>query len=268
MQEKTAQNTFTLGESRTYSIVAWGFSVPHMRTLWRFNLPHTRMVASSLKTSFSANPSSRGRCWKSKHKRQRRLWSWGFRAYKSCIRYPFTRRRLRRMRQTLDWDICNSRLVRVVDFWGLLTNVSRTRSNSLSRCAWKACSFRSAQAAALLEFHVPFTNCVVYGWFCVVHDPKPALQRHNWLSFGKFPDTEHFLIYYERHFTSRIPPSGGTCKYAKAPSIKKLGEILCLLISSFLPCLSSLFRSRVRKFRRDLWISQYMIWYSMVYDMW
>ena len=25
----------------------------------------------------------------------------------------------------------------------------------------------------------------------------------------------------ERHFSSRLPPSGGTCKYAKAPSIKK-----------------------------------------------
>ena len=40
---------------------------------------------------------------------------------------------------------------------------------------------------------------------------------HNWLSFGKFQDTERFLIHYERHFSSRLPPSGGTCKYAKAP---------------------------------------------------
>ena len=33
---------------------------------------------------------------------------------------------------------------------------------------------------------------------------------------------------------------------------KKLGEILYLLICSFLPCLSWLLRSRVRKSRRDL----------------
>jgi hypothetical protein len=26
---------------------------------------------------------------------------------------------------------------------------------------------------------------------------------------------------HSRHFSSRLPPSGGTCKYAKAPSIKK-----------------------------------------------
>jgi len=42
-----------------------------------------------------------------------------------------------------------------------------------------ATSFRSAQAATLLEFHVPFTNCSVCRWFCVVHDPKPPLHRHN-----------------------------------------------------------------------------------------
>jgi len=35
---------------------------------------------------------------------------------------------------------------------------------------------------------------------------------------------------------------------------KKLGEILYLLICSFLRCLSCLLRSRVRKSRRDLWI--------------
>ena len=121
-----------------------------------------------------------------------------------------------------------------------------------------ACSFRSAQAATLLEFHVPFTNCFVCRWFCV-HDPKPPLHSHNWLSFGKFQDTERFLIHCERHFSSRLSPSGGTWKYAKPPSTKKkLGEILYLLICSFLRCLSWLLRSRVRKSRRDLWITLYI----------
>ena len=36
--------------------------------------------------------------------------------------------------------------------------------------------------------HVAFTNCFVCMWFCVVHDPKPPLHSHNWLSFGKFQD--------------------------------------------------------------------------------
>ena len=69
--------------------------------------------------------------------------------------------------------------------------------------------------------HVPFTNCSVCRWFCVVHDPKPPLHSHNWLSFGKFQDTESFLIHCERHFSSRLSPSGGSWKYAKAPSTKK-----------------------------------------------
>ena len=60
------------------------------------------------------------------------------------------------------------------------------------------------------------------------------------------------------HFSSRLPPSGGTWKYANSPSAKKLGEILYLLICSFLPCLSWLLRSRVRKSRRDLWITLYV----------
>ena len=41
---------------------------------------------------------------------------------------------------------------------------------------------------------------------------------------------------------------------------QKLGEILYLLIRSFLPCLSSLLCSRVRKSRRDLWITLYFMW--------
>jgi len=78
--------------------------------------------------------------------------------------------------------------------------------------------------------------------------------------FGTFQDTERFLIHCERHFSSRLPPSSGTWKYVKAPSTKKkLGEIFYLLIYSFLPCLSWLFRSRVRKSRRDLWITLYFI---------
>ena len=126
--------------------------------------------------------------------------------------------------------------------------------DSFGRWPRPASSFRSAQAATLLEFHVPLTNCFVRMWFCAVHGPKPPLHRHNWLSFGKFQDTERFLIH-----CALLPPSGGTCKYAKAPSKKKLWEILYLLICSFLPCLSWLLRSRVRKFRRDLWITLYNI---------
>ena len=49
---------------------------------------------------------------------------------------------------------------------------------------------------------------------------RHVAQAHIYLSFGKFQDTERFL-HCERNFSSRLPPSGGTWKYAKALSIKK-----------------------------------------------
>ena len=114
-------------------------------------------------------------------------------------------------------DMCT-----LVDFWELLTNVSRTRSTVSADGPGRPVRFAAhRQPATLLEFHVPFTNCFFCRWFCVVHDPKPPLHCHNWLSFGKFQDTERFLIHYERHFSSRLPHSGGNCKYAKASSTKK-----------------------------------------------
>ena len=54
--------------------------------------------------------------------------------------------------------------------------------------------------------NVPFTNCFVCTWFCVVHDPKRPLHSHNSHSFGKFQDTERFIIHCERHFSSCNTP--------------------------------------------------------------
>ena len=48
---------------------------------------------------------------------------------------------------------------------------------------------------------------------------------------------------------------------------KKLWEILYLLICSFLPCLSWLLHSRVRKFRRDLWITLYFLLILRLHDL-
>jgi hypothetical protein len=77
--------------------------------------------------------------------------------------------------------------------------------DSLGRWPRPACSFRSAQAATLLEFHVLFMNCFVRRWFCVVHGEKVPMHRHNWLSFGK-SKTERFFIHCPRHVSSGLPP--------------------------------------------------------------
>jgi hypothetical protein len=92
--------------------------------------------------------------------------------------------------------------------------------DSLSWWPWLACSFCSAQAATLLEFLSPLMNCFVCMWFCVVLGPKSPLHHHNWLSFGKFWDTERFLIPCPCHVSSQLLPSGETCKYAMAPIIQ------------------------------------------------
>jgi hypothetical protein len=93
--------------------------------------------------------------------------------------------------------------------------------DSLGRWPRPACSFRSAQADTQLEFHVSLTNCFISRWFCLVHGPKRPLYRHNWLSFGKFQDTECFLIHCPQHVWSRLPPSGETCEYTTASSTHK-----------------------------------------------
>jgi hypothetical protein len=92
--------------------------------------------------------------------------------------------------------------------WWLLRAPDKHFSHTLtSLSGWPqpACSFHSAQAATVLEFLVPLTNCFVHKWFCVVHGTKSLLYYHNWLNFGKFQDTECFLIPYPHHVSSWLP---------------------------------------------------------------
>jgi hypothetical protein len=144
------------------------------------------------------------------------------------------------------------------DFWPLRYSSQNDHARKWTGLSRPACLFRSAQAATLLEFHVTHTNCFARRWFCVVRGPKPPLHRHNWLSFGKFQDTERFLIPCPRHVSSRLPPSGETCKYATAPRTqKKIGEIFYLLICSPSTWPSWLLYRRGRRSRKELWITLY-----------
>jgi hypothetical protein len=102
-----------------------------------------------------------------------------------------------------------------------LTNVSRMCSTVSADCPRRP--VRST--ATLLDFHVPLMNCFVCRWFCMVHGLKPLLHHHNWLSFGKFQDTEFFLIPCPHQVLSRLPPSVQIRVYATAPNAqKKLGR--------------------------------------------
>ena len=56
---------------------------------------------------------------------------------------------------------------------------------------------------------------------CSICPPLVTRQMSTFGKCGKFQDTERFLIPCPRHVSSRLPPSGEICKYAKAPSTKK-----------------------------------------------
>ena len=144
-------------------------------------------------------------------------------------------------------------LARVVDFWGILTNASRTRSTVSADGPRRPIHFAVHRQPLCWNFmyHSQIVLSVGGSVWYMIRNLCCTVTIDS--VFGKFQDTERILIHCERHFSSRLPPSGGTCKYTKAPSTKKkLGEIPYPLICSFLPCLSWLLRSRVRKSRRDL----------------
>jgi hypothetical protein len=98
----------------------------------------------------------------------------------------------------------------------------------------------------------------VLPYSCSICPPFVTRQMSNLAILADSKTQKGFLIRCRRHVSSRLPPSGENCKCAMAPSTqKKLGDILYLLIWSFLLCLSWLLPSRVRKFRRNLWITLY-----------
>jgi hypothetical protein len=89
----------------------------------------------------------------------------------------------------------------------------------------------------------------------------PTLQVLDMYTLGDATDVKFWQIPRHRPLTYSLstPCFVTTAPLAVKPAStsrglvqKKLGEIICLLICFFLPCLSWLLRSRVRKSRRDL----------------
>ena len=50
---------------------------------------------------------------------------------------------------------------------------------------------------------------------------ETSVAQSQLTQFWQIPRHRTLLFHCERHFSSRLPPSGGTWKYAKAPSTKK-----------------------------------------------
>jgi hypothetical protein len=107
--------------------------------------------------------------------------------------------------------------------------------------------FRRQRIKLCLKFLLLLAQC---------QNPSRNFVYQNTINPKTYRIIHKFLRDY-RPLLYSSPPSGENCKYAKAPSTrkKKLGEILYLLICSYLLCLSWLLLSLVRKFRRDLRIT-------------
>ena len=126
----------------------------------------------------------------------------------------------------------------------------RERYMNSSRVA--ACSFRSAQAAILLEFmyHSRIVLSVGGSVWYTIRNLRCTVTIDSVLANSKTQNA--FLFTVKAIFLHDYPLAVEPESTSRPLVQKKLGEILYLLICSFLPCLSWLLRSRVRKFRRDL----------------
>ena len=86
------------------------------------------------------------------------------------------------------------------------------------------CALRNEQAATLLEFMYHSRIVLSVGgsvWYMIrnLRCMRCTVTIDSVLANSK--NTERFLIHCERYFSSRLPPSGGSWKYTKAPSTKK-----------------------------------------------
>jgi hypothetical protein len=80
------------------------------------------------------------------------------------------------------------------------------------------------------------------------------LDKEKWsVDLARGSDTKHIHAIFRHDYPLAVEPSSSPRPLVQ----RKLGEILYLLICSFLPCLSWFLLSRVRKSRRDFGITLY-----------
>jgi hypothetical protein len=91
---------------------------------------------------------------------------------------------------------------------------------------------------------------------CSISTPDDAADVNPVIQF--LPHTLQHPMVDSSHFSTQLPSSGTTRMYAVMTHYA-LGEFLCLLVCSFLLCLSWLLYYRVRKSRRDLRITLYFV---------
>ena len=146
---------------------------------------------------------------------------------------------------------------RYVDFWGLLTNVSRTRLTVSADGPGRPLRFAAHRQPLCWNFMYDSRIVLSVGGSVryMVRNLGCTVTIDSVLANSKTQNAFLFTMHaIFRHDNPLVVEPASTPR----PLVqKKLWEILYLLICSFLPCLSWLLRRRVRKFRRDLWITLY-----------
>jgi hypothetical protein len=124
--------------------------------------------------------------------------------------------------------------------------------DSLGRWPQPACSFLSAQAATLLEFHVPLTNCFSVGGSVryMVRNLRCTTTIDSVLANSKIQDA--FLFPVHAMFRHDCPLAAKPTSAPRHLVHKQTWRDSLPIDVLFLLCLSWLLRSRIRKFRRGL----------------
>ena len=132
-------------------------------------------------------------------------------------------------------------------------NSSRVAACALrNEQAVRAHRLRNEQAATLLEFiyHSRIVLSVGGSVWYMIRNLRCTVTIDSVLENSKTQNAFLFIVnaIFRHDYPLAVEP--GSTPRPLVP--KKLGEILYLLICSFLPCLSWLLRSRVQKFRSNL----------------
>ena len=138
------------------------------------------------------------------------------------------------------------------DFWGLLTNVSRTRSTVSADGPGRPARFAAHRQPLCWNFmyHSRIVLSVGGSAWYVIRNLHCTITIDSVLANSKTQNA--FLFTMNTIFRHDYPLAVAPMSTPRPLVQKKLGEILYLLICSFLPCLSWLLRRRVRKFPEGL----------------
>jgi hypothetical protein len=158
------------------------------------------------------------------------LWNeqacWGHRPrlLRMCNQYHFTQRHLCRMCQSLDWGICSS--ARCVDFWVLLTKVSRTRSTVSANGLGRPVHFTAHWQPLCWNFLYHSWIILSIGgsvWYLAWNSVAPSQLTQFW----QIP--RHRKLSYPLSLPCFVTtaPSSETCKYTMVPVTQTNLEEFC-----------------------------------------